>query len=204
VTSSRERTPALDALAGLADDLRTVPWTMPTAAEAESRLGRPSAPPGETIGVVIARLIEDAESGAARDSSGRRYTRDSLRELRAALSHVDSELGALRPQALDSERIEGLLADLRRAGLSAGRLDSVVLALHRLHSYAGGSGQRAAVNFPDTSWPPSPVEEPPTAPPRQRTPTIEMLAAARRVAKWTVRTIVVLFALAIFVLIHEL
>jgi hypothetical protein len=161
-------------------------------------------PGGPLLGDVIAQYLADAEDGRARESGGKRYTRESLRELRAALAHVDSQMGDRPVDELTSETVARLLGELARTGVATDRIDSVVLALHALHSYA---------DVPDPAvpggWVTRPAELPVDDGPSRsaapkRTPTMEMLGAVQTVANWTVRGVVFLFALVALLVILEL
>ena len=165
------------------------------------------APAPTTIGSVISAFLTDAQSGRVQAPGGQPYSRESFREIRAALAHVDSALGHLQIEQLDGERVGALLDELAGDGLAPSRIDSVVLALHRLSAYAGLDGAPALIPAAAAVAPaaaePLPVTPEP-GPPPPRTPTMEMLGAARSVATWTVRATVFLFALVLLLLILEL
>jgi len=177
--------------------------------DVEFRFPPRHTPTGRELGALIADFLADVDSGRVRDSAGRRYSRDSLRELRAALTHVDSELGHLSIEEIGSRDIARLLDDLGRAEVRQERLDSIVVALHRLHGYAGDQGLISGRStFPDPALPGAAAPEPAAAVPddrtEPRTPTLELLAATRRVATWTVRSVVFVFAVLVVLFIIEL
>jgi hypothetical protein len=93
-------------------------------------------PGGQTVGAVIARFLRAAQDGRVLASSGERYTSAQLRELRAALSHVDSELGTMPLQTLREDHIAALLDELRAEGLSPGREIAIIGAVGSLYEYA--------------------------------------------------------------------
>jgi hypothetical protein len=104
-----------------------VPDTPPT---------RRLAPNREELGAVIDEFMQAAEEGEVEDGYGQYYTPEELRELHSALSHVKSELGTMNVRAIHRWHVQGMLDELRRAGLAPGRLTAVVEALHALYSYA--------------------------------------------------------------------
>ena len=160
-----------------------------------------------TVGAVIADFLRDAESGRVLDPGGQRYSRESLRDMRSALAHVDSALGETSVDRLDGRRVADLLDELTRDGLGAARIDSIVVTLHRLSTYAGTPDAGLpdpVVPSPEPAASAPPAEAPPAAAPRRPTPTMEMLGVARTVATWTVRAVVFLFALVVLLLILEL
>jgi hypothetical protein len=191
----------------------------------------PDAPPErDELGAVIDNFMRAAEEGEAEDSYGNQYTPESLRELHSSLSHVKSELGTMRIQAIRRWHVQGMLDELRRAGLAAGRLTGVVEALHALFRYAI---QRGLVEDSPVIWltfpqpaeripapaaqvrprrfEPELVEVPTLAQPAipvetptpSPTPTDAMLALGGRVLSWTVRAILTIFVLAAIVLIVQ-
>jgi hypothetical protein len=193
----------------------------------------PDASPGrDELGVVIDDFMRAAEEGEAEDSYGGQYTPETLRELHSSLSHVKSELGTMRIQAIRRWHVQGMLDELRRAGLAAGRLTAVVEALHALFRYAI---QRGLVEDSPVIWltfpqateripapaaqvrprrfVPESAEVPtlaqpsiPVETPRPTatpTPTDAMLALGSRVLSWTVRLILTIFVLVAIVLIIQ-
>jgi hypothetical protein len=149
-----------------------------TQRPASSRPLSPSAGDA-TLGSVIAGLL--AENGADR-------------ELRAALWHIDAELGTMPVRDIRPRHVTALLDDLRRAGLSARRGEAVEAALHVLFAFAVAR-RLVAVN-PMTG--PAPAPPAPSTP----TPTFAMIALGRRVAVWTTWMVVIGFlALLLLVLV---
>jgi hypothetical protein len=133
-----------------------------------------------SVGAAIAELIRVAEDGRAQDSAGKTYTRAQRRDLRAALGHLDAELGSLPLQSLRHRHVDALLQDLREEGLSERRENAILDALDLLYAHRTESRkERAAAG---------------------RTPTDAMLALGARVAWWASATIFVLFAGVLVVL----
>ena len=115
-----------------------------------------------TVGAASAELLSAAEANAS--------SRAELRELRAALSHIDAELGPLPLRALDDEHVQALVGGLRVAGLSPERERAIVSAVDALRS------QR----------PTGPVDGP--------TPTAAMLALGTRLATFASASVFIAFA----------
>ena len=115
-----------------------------------------------TVGAAGAELLSAAEANAS--------SRAELRELRAALSHIDAELGPLPLRALDDGRVQALVDSLRAAGLSPERERAIVSAVDALRS------QRPA----------GPVDGP--------TPTDVMLVLGTRLATFASAGVFILFA----------
>lgn len=126
------------------------------------------------VGGAIAELLRAAEDGRAQSPSGEPYTRAQLRDLRAALGHLDAELGSLPLESLRHRHVEGLLQDLRDDGLSARRETAILDALDLLYAQRAESRKQR--------------------PAGARTPTDAMLALGARVAWWASATVFVLFA----------
>ena len=126
----------------------------------------------QTIAAASAELLSDAEATAS--------SRSELRELRAALSHIDAELGPLPLSSLDDEHVARLVRNLRAAGLSPERERAVMRAIAALRGR-----------------PPAPV--PTAAVPRasEPTPTDAMLALGTRVATLVSVSVFLLFAVVI-------
>ena len=141
-----------------------------------------------SVGAAVAELIRAAEDGRAQGPGGETYTRAQLRDLRAALSHVDAELGSLPLQSLRHRHVDALLGDLREGGLSARRENAILDALDLL--YAQRAASRTERTTSRTGRGASRTERPAAA----RTPTDAMLALGARVAWWASATIFVLFA----------
>jgi hypothetical protein len=129
------------------------------------------------------------------------------RELRAALSHVDAELGTMRLRTVRPRHVDAMLDDLGRAGLSPRREAAIVEALHALYAFAlerrlvavdplGEPERRPLAPPPQRAHPPEPTQTP--------TPTVTMLALGARVAFWTTFAIMAGFLLLLVALILEL
>jgi hypothetical protein len=88
------------------------------------------------LGALIDEFLQAAEDGMVRDPHGRPYARESIRALRGALSYVDSELGPMAAQDVRRRHVQGLVSQLRDAGLPPERIIDVVNALSALYSYA--------------------------------------------------------------------
>jgi len=104
--------------------------------EAPDKPTRPPARNREELGTVLDEFMEAAELGEVEDGYGQYYTPEELRELHSALSHVKSELGTMNVRAIARWHVQGMLDELRRAGLAPGRLTAVVEALHAFYTYA--------------------------------------------------------------------
>jgi hypothetical protein len=115
----------------------------------------------QTIAAAAAELLSDAEATAS--------SRSELRELRAALSHIDAELGPLPLSSLDDEHVATLVRNLRAAGLSSERERAVMRAIAALRERR--PSRPAAV---PTAAPVPRASEP--------TPTDAMLALGTRAA----------------------
>jgi hypothetical protein len=196
----------------------------------------PAAPPvaprrGE-LGEVIDDFMEAAEEGEVADGFGQYYTPEALRELHSALTHVKSELGTMHVEAVRRWHVQGMLDELRRAGLAPGRLTAVMESLHAVYSYAI---ERGLVDDTPVIWLTSPQQGEPTAaersdvtarpaaaprpastsarrrerprheapPASTPTPTRAMVALGGRVLFWTMRATVTLFVLIAIVLVVE-
>ena len=143
-----------------------------------------------TLSSVIAEFVGSAGTAGER------------RELRAALSHVDAELGTMPMRAIRTRNVMAMLDDLYEAGLSARRQDAVVDALRSLYAFAIGRGlvlddpTPGAAAVATLAAAPTPA----TAP----TPTLTMLTLGARLAAWTAWTIAIVFALLLVALVLEL
>ena len=82
------------------------------------------------------------------------------RELRAALSHVDAELGTMPVRAVRSRHLTALLDDLGDAGLSPRRQTAVVDALHVVYAFAIARGLVAADPLAEPARAPAPAGRP--------------------------------------------
>jgi hypothetical protein len=156
----------------------------------------------QTVDAAITAFLRAAEGGLVSNPSGDLYTATELRELRAALSHVDSELGSLDVRAVRRSDVSALLDELRREGLSPRREQAIVDALESLYSYAVDRGLVAA--SPVGEQPRALREDPPPAVGHPPTPTEAVLAVGTRAAAWASWTIVVAFAVVVLVLVVEL
>ena len=121
-----------------------------------------------SVGAVIDEFLQ------ATDPAGER------RELRAALSHVDAELGTMRLRTVRPRHVDAMLDDLERAGLSPRREAAIVDALHAVYAFAL---ERRLVAVDPLGEPerrtsaPRPRREPARRRPRATpTPTLTMLA----------------------------
>ena len=124
------------------------------------------------LGALIDEFLQAAEDGMVRDPRGQRYAREGIRALRGALSYVDSELGPMAAQDVRRRHVQGLVTQLRGAGLAPERIVEVVNALSALYSYAirrdlvGYSPvvelelPRAGQSVPQTVPPPANAEAP--------------------------------------------
>jgi hypothetical protein len=140
------------------------------------------------LGTLIAEFLADA------DSSGL-YDHDQLRALRANLAHViASDLGSAEPAAIRGRQIDALMGELRDAGVADGRVEAIVAALRLVFAYAVGRGLIKT----------SPLVGRATTDERAPSPTTAMLAFGRQAAAWTVRGLVIAFALTVVGLILAL
>lgn len=145
-----------------------------------------------SLGAVIAEFMRATDAGADR-------------ELRAALTHVDAELGTMPVGTVRPRHLTALLEDLREAGLSPRREAAVVEALHAVFAFAVARGLVAADPTPGAA--PRRAAPPDAAPPDAATaptPTFAMLALGARVAFWTTWLIMVGFLVLLLVLLLEL
>jgi site-specific recombinase XerC len=157
---------------------------------------------------VIAEFLRAAEAGRVRRADGARYGRADLRALRAALSHVASELGARGVGTISGWQIESFLDRLRDAGLSPQRLAAVVDALRSLFAYAIGRGLVTAspvvgLAVPEDEFD-APIRRTGTRVRETPTPTGGMLLLGEQVAKRTIGVIVVAFVLLAVALLAAL
>jgi hypothetical protein len=157
---------------------------------------------GSSLGAVIAEFMRATDSGADR-------------ELRAALTHVDAELGTMPVGTVRPRHLTALFEDLREAGLSPRREALVVEALHAVFAFAVARGLVAADPTPGAAprraapphAAPRRAAPPDAAPPDAATapsPTFAMLALGARLAFWTTWLIMVGFLALLLVLLLEL
>ena len=88
------------------------------------------------LGAVIDDFLQAAEDGSTRDRSGGPYPPERLRQLRGALSYVDSALGSTPLEDVRRRHIQAMLEQLRASGVTADRLTSIASALRSLYGYA--------------------------------------------------------------------
>jgi site-specific recombinase XerD len=140
------------------------------------------------LGALIADFLADAEASGS-------YSREQLRELRANLSHVvASDLGSSSLPTITGSQIDTLMTELRAAGVSTNRTEAIVAALRVVFAYA--VGRRLIRSSPLVGRAPVGTERP--------SPTTAVLELGRRAAAWTVRGIVIAFALTVIGLILAL
>jgi len=97
--------------------------------------------PDVTVASAAEEFLHAAETGAARNRSGRPYKPSALRDLRGCLHHhVVAELGDLRLRAVRRSDVQALVDRLGAEQLSEGRIRSVISALRALYAYAIGAG----------------------------------------------------------------
>jgi len=77
-----------------------------------------------SVGAAVAELLRAEEAGSS--------SRAELRELRAALSHIDAELGPMPLSELRDDHVRALVGSLRDAGLSPSRERAIVDAMDAL------------------------------------------------------------------------
>jgi hypothetical protein len=115
---------------------------------------------GSQLGAVIDDFLLAAENGSTRDRNGQPYPPERLRQLRGALSYVDSALGSTPIEDVRHRHVQAMLEQLRSSGVTNDRLTSIAAALRSLYAYAV---QRDLVGF-------SPVVELDLPDPAQVTP----------------------------------
>jgi len=120
---------------------------------------------------------------------------EPAREVQAALSHVDVELGAMPLRNVRPRHVDALLDDLHGAGLSPRRETAVIDALGSLFAFARDRGLTTVDPLPG---------HPHAGAPAVPTATLTMLALGARVASWTAVAVVLVFVLLLLVLILEL
>jgi len=197
------------------------------AGGARSEAGRVFSREGAELGAVIDDFMRAAEEGEAEDAYGQQYAPERLRDLHSSLSHVKSELGTMRIDAIRRWHVQGMLDELRRAGLAPGRLTSIVEGLDSVYRYAIQRGlvedspviwltfpqQAERVPAPtmqsrtapsDPELVDAPVRAPTSMPAESAIPpTQAMLALGSRVLLWTMRVTVTIFVLVAIVLILQ-
>jgi Phage integrase, N-terminal SAM-like domain len=91
---------------------------------------------GSDLGAVIDEFLQAAEDGRARDRGGEAYPPERLRQLRGALSYVDSALGSTSIEDVRRRHVQAMLEQLRASGVTTDRLTSIAAALRSLYAYA--------------------------------------------------------------------
>jgi hypothetical protein len=91
---------------------------------------------GPLVKTVIADFLAAAERGEAHERSGAEYTQSRLAQLRARLTYVEYELGAMPLQAVRRRHVQALIDQLHRAGLPPDRLVEVVSSFRDVFVYA--------------------------------------------------------------------
>jgi hypothetical protein len=136
---------------------------------------------------------------------------DPDRDLRAALSHVDAELGTMPVRSVRTRHVVTLLNDLRGAGLNAWRETAIEGALEALFAFAVARGLVAVspIAAPPRRAPDVSAEVPARRAPEfsaeaPRTPTLTMLALGARVAWWTSVIVTLVFVVLMLALLVEL
>ena len=137
-------------------------------ADVQGRGGESRRDPA-SVGAAAAELLRAAEAGSS--------SRAQLRELRAALSHIDAELGPMPLSELRDDHVRALVGSLRAAGLSASRERAVLDAIDALR--------------------PRPRPRRSAGPAQPPTPTDAMLALGGQLATFASVTLLILFAAVI-------
>jgi hypothetical protein len=155
------------------------------------------------VETVIADFLRDAQEGRALAVGGRPYTREELRELRAALIHIASELGTMSVEDVRGWDVRALIDRLREAGLPPGRLSSVIEGFRSLYAYADRRKliERSPVPAPGFL---GQDERADAAPGESSNPTDAMLALGAQVVTWTERLVLLAFILVVLALGIEL
>jgi hypothetical protein len=135
-----------------------------------------------SLGAVIAEFLTERATLADRD-------------LRAALNHIDAELGTMPIGSVRPRHVTALLDDLHGAGLSLRRVTAVADALRAVFAYAVEQRLVAVSPMPGPA-PPAAAAAP--------TPTYTMLAVGVRLAAWTTWLVVIGFVLLLAMLLVEL
>jgi len=140
----------------------------------------------EELGTLIADFLDGARTGTVRAPGGAHYTPAQLRELRGALTHVTSELGARDVGELRSRDVRALVDELLDAGLSPSRAGAIVDALRPVYAFAL---ERGLVTT-------SPLVGLAPAAPGNPSPTTAMLELGEQLARSAGRLMVLLLVLA--------
>jgi hypothetical protein len=122
------------------------------------------------VSALIDEFLQSAENEVAWDGGSKRYTRESVRQLRGALSYVDSELGTMDVKDVRRRHVQALLEQLRASGLPGPRVIAVADALRELYAYAirrdlVGASPAVELDLPESAngvadTPPEPAEQP--------------------------------------------
>jgi hypothetical protein len=88
------------------------------------------------LGALIDEFLQSAEDGMARDAGNQRYTRETVRALRGALSYADSELGTMDIQDIRRRHVQALINQLSSSGVAPARVVAVADSLAILYAYA--------------------------------------------------------------------
>jgi hypothetical protein len=182
---------------------------------------------GAELGAVIDEFLQDVEEGRARDHSGDPYSFERLRQLRGALSYVDSALGSTDIEDVRRRHVQGMIDQLQASGVPNDRVSSIAAAMRSLYAYAI---QRDLVGYspvvelslpdPDDFQPrqngthPQHTLAPDTTvlrgmPRRVEQEEVELdryaanVLPMERVIWWAVKIVVLLFALIALVLVAE-
>lgn len=91
---------------------------------------------GAELGAVIDEFLEDVQTGRARDHSGDPYSPERMRQLRGALSYVDSALGSTDIEDVRHRHVQGMIDQLQAAGVPNDRVSSIAAAMRSLYAYA--------------------------------------------------------------------
>jgi hypothetical protein len=183
---------------------------------------------GAELGAVIDEFLQDAEDGRARNRSGNPYPPERLRQLRGALSYVDSALGSTDIEDVRRRHVQAMVDQLQAAGVTADRVSSITSAMRSLYAYAiqrdlVGYSPVVELSLPD---PDEPVEGGNGAVPQHalardtlsgvlaRPPSVgqeeadldrysQQVMPMERVMWWAIKIVVLLFALIALVLVAE-
>jgi hypothetical protein len=192
----------------------------PSAGEAEARRGpgtdqplgqgpRPVDDP--KLSTVIAAFRRDLAAERVRGLHRLPRSREELRRLGSALTHIDSELGTANIDSVGPGDAGSLIDRLAEAGLAEDRLRSVSEALRSLFAYAVARGLLERDPIEDGgerrtgggTLPPASAPDPWSSDDLLR-PAYAALGFAVRIAKWTERLIVLAFVVVVVLLVLEL